>query len=69
MIAPNSTPHLDAARRTLVPVLAGMMLFTSSVGAAEIRVMISGGFSAAYLELVPEFERATGHTVVTARGA
>jgi len=46
-----------------------MMLFTGSAGGTEIRVMISGGFSAAYLELVPEFERATGHTVVTARGA
>ena len=54
---------------TLIPVLAGMMLFISSAGGAEIRVMISGGFSAAYLELIPEFERATGHTVVTARGA
>jgi len=27
----------------------------------EIRVMISGGFAAAYLEVVPEFERATGN--------
>jgi molybdate transport system substrate-binding protein len=50
-------------------VSAGMMLFTGLAGAAEVRVMISGGFSAAYLELVPEFQRATGHTVVTARGA
>jgi molybdate transport system substrate-binding protein len=57
------------AWRTLVPVLASMMLFTSSAGGAEIRVMISGGLSAAYLELIPEFERSTGHTVVTARGA
>jgi molybdate transport system substrate-binding protein len=36
--------------------------------ADEIRVMTSGGFTAAYLELVPEFERANGHTVVTAFG-
>jgi molybdate transport system substrate-binding protein len=54
---------------TFAVVLAGMMLFTGLASGAEIRVMISGGFSAAYLELVPEFERATGHTVVTARGA
>ncbi len=53
----------------LVPVLAAMMLFTSCAGGAEIRVMISGGFSAAYLELIPEFQRSTGHKVVTARGA
>jgi molybdate transport system substrate-binding protein len=36
--------------------------------AAEVHVMISGGFSAAYKELVPAFEKATGHTVVTAYG-
>jgi len=35
----------------------------------EIRVMISGGFAAAYLEVVPEFERATGNKVVTSFGA
>jgi molybdate transport system substrate-binding protein len=36
--------------------------------AAEVHVMISGGFSAAYKELVPLFEKATGNTVVTAYG-
>ncbi len=30
--------------------------------------MISGGLTAAYKALVPEFERATGHTVLTAYG-
>jgi molybdate transport system substrate-binding protein len=30
--------------------------------------MISGGFTAAYKELVPQFEKATGNTVVTAYG-
>src|SRR3990172_4457825 len=32
---------------------------------AEIKVMASAAFREAYLELVPEFERATGHKVVT----
>jgi len=54
--------------RTLAPALAGMLLYAGSARGAEIRVMISGGFSAAYSDLVPKFERATGHTVVTARG-
>ena len=36
--------------------------------AAEVHVMISGGLSAAYKELVPQFERATGNTVLTAYG-
>ncbi len=38
------------------------------VDAAEIHVMISGGFSAAYDELVPLYERASGNRVVTERG-
>jgi molybdate transport system substrate-binding protein len=37
--------------------------------AADIHVMTSGGFTAAYNELVPAFERATGHKVITAYGA
>lgn len=32
---------------------------------AEIRVMASAAFKEAYLELVPQFERATGHKVMT----
>ena len=49
-------------------VLFAMVLFAGSAQAAEIKVMISGGFSAAYEKLVPEFERATGHKVTTERG-
>lgn len=47
---------------------AVVVSLTGAAGAAEIRVMISGGLSAAYEALVPEFERATGHKVLTARG-
>jgi molybdate transport system substrate-binding protein len=36
--------------------------------AAEIHVMISGGYAEAYKELLPQFERATGNTVTTAYG-
>ena len=32
---------------------------------ATIKVMVSAAFKEAYLELVPQFERATGHKVVT----
>lgn len=39
-----------------------------SVQAAEIRVMISGGFFAAYKTLVPSFEKTSGHRVVTIYG-
>jgi len=36
--------------------------------AAEVRVMISAGFYGAYADLIPAFERASGHKLVTTRG-
>ena len=36
---------------------------------AQVRVLMSGGFSAAYHELLPQFENTTGITVTTATGA
>jgi molybdate transport system substrate-binding protein len=36
---------------------------------AQVAVLMSGGFSAAYQELRPQFEKSTGITVSTARGA
>src|SRR6185436_17103040 len=41
---------------------------TALATAAEIKVMISGGLTAAYRELVPRFEEATGNKVTTAYG-
>jgi molybdate transport system substrate-binding protein len=49
-------------------VLTSAFLLANAAAAVEIRVMLSGGFSAAYEQLVPQFERATGHKVVTAYG-
>jgi molybdate transport system substrate-binding protein len=54
--------------RAFVFAIAGVVLLAGSAGAAEVRVMISGGLTAAYKELVPEFERATGNKVLTAYG-
>jgi molybdate transport system substrate-binding protein len=54
--------------RRLALAFAGVLWFTGTAAAAEIRVMISGGLTAAYNALVPEFERATGHKVITAYG-
>ena len=54
--------------RALVLGFAGALLLAATATAAEVRVMISGGLSAAYNTLVPEFERATGNKVVTAYG-
>src|SRR6202045_1116420 len=54
--------------RTLALGFFGALFLTGAASAAEVRVMISGGLSAAYNVLVPEFERATGHKVLTAYG-
>src|SRR4051812_2182376 len=54
--------------RALLFAIAGVLLLTGGANAAEVRVMISGGLTAAYKELVPEFERATGNKVLTAYG-
>jgi molybdate transport system substrate-binding protein len=59
-----SSPHF----RNVAIGAAAALWIAGSAQAAEVHVMISGGLSAAYNALVPEFEKATGHKVVTARG-
>ena len=54
--------------RATVLGLAGIVLMACAVQAAEVRVVSSGGFAAAYRVLGPEFERQTGHTLITAWG-
>src|SRR6266481_3970001 len=54
--------------RTLALGFFSVLFLTGAASAAEVRVMISGGLTAAYNALVPEFERATGHKVLTAYG-
>jgi molybdate transport system substrate-binding protein len=52
-------------------IAAAVLVATSAAPpakAAEVRVMISGGLSAAYKELVPQFERMTGNKVITSYG-
>ncbi|MGH6642381.1 MAG: substrate-binding domain-containing protein [Bradyrhizobium sp.] len=44
------------------------LLMAGAAPAADVRVMISAGFYNAYSELVPAFERASGHRLVTTRG-
>src|SRR6266568_2913769 len=54
--------------RTLALGFISALFLTSAATAAEVRVMISGGLTAAYNALVPEFEKASGHKVLTAYG-
>jgi molybdate transport system substrate-binding protein len=49
--------------------ISSLLLMASGTRGTELKVMTSGGFTAAYRELVPEFERKTGHRIVTAYGA
>jgi len=59
---------ISAHFRSLALGIAGVLLLAGTASAAEVRVMISGGLTAAYTALVPEFERQTGNKVLTAYG-
>jgi molybdate transport system substrate-binding protein len=54
--------------RALAIGFAGALLFTATANAAEVRVMISGGLTAAFTALVPVFEKQTGNKVLVAYG-
>ncbi|WP_257166966.1 substrate-binding domain-containing protein [Bradyrhizobium sp. SRS-191] len=54
--------------RTLGLAVSAAILVTTAAQAAEIHVMISGGMTAAFKSLVPEFERRSGHKVSIAYG-
>jgi molybdate transport system substrate-binding protein len=54
--------------RTLALGVAAALWLARTAHAADVHVMISGGLSAAYNALVPEFEKATGNKVLTAYG-
>jgi len=53
----------------LFAVLALTVFAPSDASAQELRVMTSGAFRAAFLQLVPEFERATQNRIVMISGA
>ena len=55
--------------RALGLVLSILPLLATHARAEEVHVMISGGLTAAYNELAPQFERQTGHKLVTSYGA
>jgi molybdate transport system substrate-binding protein len=57
--------------RLTIAIVAAILSFASVSGqnAPSLKVMISPGLKAAYEKLVPEFERKTGHTIVTVYGA
>jgi len=52
----------------LVCAVATLMAYPMSAS-AQLKVIISGGFSTAYRQVLPDFERATGITVTTLSGS
>ena len=52
-----------------VTLVSASVLALPAVSFAQVNVIISGGFAAAYQELLPEFERTTGIKVATASGS
>jgi molybdate transport system substrate-binding protein len=52
-------------KASIVVAIAGTLLVSGTVQAAEIRVLASNAIKAAYLELVPQFEKTTEHKVNT----
>jgi molybdate transport system substrate-binding protein len=63
--------HLLSKRAALSVVCVLSFVAATRAGemAGEIKVMTSGAFTAAYLQLAPGFESATHHKIVTAFGA
>lgn len=59
--------HLATAMRIMV-VFVALLVFPSAAS-AQVKVLISGGFSGAYEKLLPEFERTSGIKVTTGSGA
>ncbi len=63
------TNPMFLASRTVTLFLASFLLLGGSVVRGEIRVMTSGGFSAPYNEVIPQYERVTRNKIVTSYGA
>jgi molybdate transport system substrate-binding protein len=63
------THALHLTRRLFVLGLGLWLAAAHIAQAAEIRVITSGAFTEAYKKLVPEFEKQTGHQVISSFGA
>ena len=63
--------NLTFPRRTLGrwALLAALTLHSATALAADIRVITSGAFTEAYKQLIPLFEEASGHRVISSFGA
>jgi len=62
------TKFIGSFSTTLFLVFTYALLSSAAAHAAEITVVTSGTFTAAYLKLVPQYEHATGNKLVTQTG-
>jgi molybdate transport system substrate-binding protein len=53
----------------MITLIFGAMFAVPAATAAQLKVLISGGFSSAYEKLLPEFEQASGIKVTTGSGS
>ena len=60
---------LKLTRRGLWGSLLLCLWWTQGASAAELRVITSGAFTEAYKKLIPIYEQASGHTIISAYGA
>ena len=60
---------MSETRQTTVLFALAMVLALPAASPAQVKVLMSGGFSAAYRELLPQFESTTAITVTTVGGA
>lgn len=60
---------LKIARGLVAASIVMFVSFATSSHAAELRAITSGAFTEAYKKLVPEFEKQTGHKVISSFGA
>ena len=56
------------ATKTIVAVFTTLLIWPVAAE-AQLKVLISGGFSGAYEQLLPEFERTSGIKVTTGSGS
>src|SRR2546427_11000968 len=66
-VNPRSTLAVKAATPILLAIAT--VLARPAAAQAQLKVIISGGFSTAYRQVLPEFEGSTGVTVTTLSGA
>src|SRR2546427_3133941 len=65
----NKRWHAPIKLVVLIGVVVALPTASLAQGQVQVRVIMSGGFSAAFQELQPEFEKTTGIKVTVRRGA